>query len=201
MVRTGPDFRNVPTLTLHLVQHPLGLLAHSLRLGGSGTLNSRPALNGRRALKGTGGSCPGVHAFVALSLLQRALDMIERHRRREGRQVMCTRLREGFVAGGELDQRRLTEGGPEEADPERYRYTGDRTRYTGDRTRRHLHDRIAPGRRDARGSEDEVVAVEQVGGPRRIVGRRHDRIEVLRIERRIDVVLREGLVGRQRLVV
>src|SRR5262249_32641618 len=47
-----------------------------------------------------------------------ALNVVERHRRRKCRQIMCAHLRRSFEAGSQLDQLRLAERTPEEADPE-----------------------------------------------------------------------------------
>src|SRR2546430_12114166 len=71
--------------------------------------------------------------------------MVERRRRRECRQVVRARLGCRFVAGREPDQRRLAEGGAEEADTQGY---------TEHRARRHLHDGISRPGCEARGSED-----------------------------------------------
>src|SRR4051812_9869188 len=85
-----------------------------------------------------------------------SLDVAERHRLRERRQVLRAHLRGRFVAGSELDQRPLAERAAEEADAE-----GN----AEDHARGDLDDGIAAGRRDAGGAEDEVVAEDEVGGP------------------------------------
>src|SRR6266436_1707446 len=88
-------------------------------------------------------------------------------------QVVRARLGGRFVAGREPDQRRLAERRPEEADAEGH---------AEHIARGHLHDRISWPGCEARGSENEVVAEHQVGGPRRIVGRRYHRVQVKRAQ-------------------
>src|SRR5438105_6560415 len=86
----------------------------------------------------------------------RALDFVERHGRRERGQVLGAHLRGRFEARRELDQRLLTESRAEEADAE-----WDAKHHAG----WHLYDRVARPGGQAGCAEDEVVTVEQVGGP------------------------------------
>src|SRR5437773_8322754 len=86
--------------------------------------------------------------------------MVKRRRRRERGQVMCACLGGRLEARGKPDQRGLTERCAEEADAERH---------TGHHARRDLDDGISGARSKTRYPENEVVAINQVGSPRRIV--------------------------------
>src|SRR5207237_6162459 len=67
--------------------------------------------------------------------------------------------------------------------------------------RRHLYDRIPRRRGQPRRAEDEVVSVDQVRRPGRVVGGRDDGIQVELCERGVDAVDARVVVDRQRLVV
>ena len=120
------------------------------------------------------------------------MDVIERNRWCERRQVLGAYLRYRLVSGCQLDQSRLAECRPEEADSQRH-------------AKRHpcrnLHDRISSRSGDAGRAEDEVIAIQEVSRPRRIVGRADYRIEMLRRESRINIVDCELAVRLERLVV
>jgi len=90
------------------------------------------------------------------------LNIAEGHGGREGRQVLGAYLRGCLEARGQFDQRRLAECCPEKADAQRH---------AEHHARRHLYDRISRRCCQARGAEDKVVAIEQVGCPGRVVGR------------------------------
>src|SRR5258708_39959295 len=66
-------------------------------------------------------------------LQRRSGDVVERHRFRKGRQVVRAHVRDCLESGSKLDESRLAERGPEEAD------SHWRSEHHG---RRHLHDRI-----------------------------------------------------------
>src|SRR6267378_1715387 len=91
-----------------------------------------------------------------------ALNMSVRSCPREGRQVMCPHLRRGLVTGGEFDQRRFAESCPEEANAERH------TRYYAGGN---LNNGITWRRGQPRRSEDEMIAIDQVCRPSRVIGR------------------------------
>src|SRR5215467_2144312 len=121
-----------------------------------------------------------------------ARDVVRRQRQSERRWVVSTPLREVLEPRRQLDQRRLAECGPKEADA--HRRSEDANSWD-------LDDRVATGRRDARRAEDEVVAEDEVGRPCGVVGGGDESTEVLAAQRPVDVLLSPGLVGRQRLVV
>jgi len=95
-------------------------------------------------------------------------------------------------AGGQLDERRLAERRPQEADSHRH------PQHLG---RRHLHDRVPRWAGQPRAGEEEVVGEDQIGGPAGAVGGRHHRIEVELAQRRIDAVRAPIVIHDQRLVV
>src|SRR5438552_12134679 len=90
------------------------------------------------------------------------LDVCRRRRSRERWQIVCAHLRGGLVTRREFDQRRFAESCPEEADPER-----NPKYYAG----RNLNNGIAWGRGQSGSPEDEMVAIDQIGGPRGVISR------------------------------
>ena len=79
-------------------------------------------------------------------------------------------MRDGFEPRCQLDERGLTERRAEEADTERD---------TEHHSRWHLHDGVAGAGRKTGAAENEVVAVEQIRGPRRVVSGSDDSIEII----------------------
>src|ERR1700694_563911 len=93
---------------------------------------------------------------------------------------------------GELDERRLADRRAEETDAHWHAKR---------HARRHLHDGIPFRGRQARGPVDEVIAVEQVGGPGGVVGSADYRVEMELAQRGVDSMDSEILVLGERLVV
>ena len=94
---------------------------------------------------------------------------------------------------GEPDERRLAPAPPDEVDPDRQLPEGEPGR-DGD-------VRVAGDRRRGRAGGQEVVAVDQVGRPRRAVGEADDRVQVEPVQGPVDALLRQPLGGRQGLQV
>src|SRR5260370_37100668 len=92
-----------------------------------------------------------------------ALSVVEGYGWRESWQVLRAHLGSGFEPRCKPDQRRLAERGSEEAYAQRN---------TENHARGNLHDRICESCRQAGGPKDEVVSVEQVRGPGRVISRR-----------------------------
>ena len=82
---------------------------------------------------------------------------------------MCARLRGGLVSRRELDQSGFAESCPEEANAERH------AKYYA---RRNLNNGVTWRRGQPRRSEDEMVTIDQVSRPGRVIGRGDDCIEV-----------------------
>ena len=74
-------------------------------------------------------------------------------------------------------------------------------RHAQDHPGRHLDDRVAGAAARPEVAEHEVVAVEQVRRPGRVVGGADHRVEVELRQRGVDAVHAGGLVDGQRLVV
>ena len=96
-------------------------------------------------------------------------------------------------AGGQLDQGGLGPAAADEVDPDR-----------------ELAERVAAGhgqvgvaghRRRGRAAEQEVVAVDQVGGPGRAGGEAEDGVQVEAVHGRVDALAGDPLGGRQGLQV
>src|ERR1044071_1054631 len=109
----------------------------------------------------------------------------------KSRQFMRPHLCGRFEARSELDQRWLAKGRAKEAHAKR------RTKYD---TGRHLPNGIARSGGEARRSKDEFIAVEQVGRPGRVIGRRDDCIELELTQGRIDPIDSCVMIYLERLV-
>src|SRR3989449_8111576 len=90
---------------------------------------------------------------------------------------LATRLYDVLEARSKLDQGRLAEGCPKEADAD-----GESER----KARGNADLRIAHDRRGRRACKDEVIAVHKVGRPRGCAGGRDDRVEVELLKHRVD---------------
>ena len=119
-------------------------------------------------------------------------NVIEWNRLRERRQVVFTNLRHRLESGRQFDQGRLAECCSKKADTER----NSQHHSCG-----HLNNWISRRGRQTRGPEDEVVAVDEVRRPGRVVGRAHDRVEVELRDRGVDPVHAGEVIDRERLVV
>src|SRR5712692_3815938 len=105
----------------------------------------------------------------------------------------AARLRNVLEPRGELDQGRLAEGRAHEADA---------YGQTEGRAHRHVDDGVAHDRRRSRAADGEVVAIDQVRRPGRVVGRGDDRMEVVLREQQVDAFRgAEQLIGGYRVVV
>src|SRR5262249_45724769 len=134
-----------------------GISARDARLGAEGPLRLSPwplrvLLPCATVLNG-----PMVEMVAAPALLaheRNALRVIRRQGGGEGR--LDAGVRHRLEAGGELDERRLAEGGAHEAHAERQAEDG---------ARRDLDVGIAADGGDVRAAEREAVGVVEVGGP------------------------------------
>src|SRR6476659_5336084 len=111
---------------------------------------------------------------------------------RECRQVVCTHLSGSLEARSEFDQRRFAKSCSEKADA--YGYT---KYYPG----WNLNNGITRRGGQPRRPKDEMVTVEQVGSPSRIISGRNDCIEVELFEGGIDSVNSSVLINIERLIV
>src|SRR5256712_11753481 len=95
----------------------------------------------------------------------RQASRIEGQRAQELRRA--ARLRNVLEPRSELDQGRLAEGRAHEADA---------YGHTEHEAHRHVDDGVAHDRRRSRGADDEVIAIDQVRRPGRVVRRGDDRV-------------------------
>ena len=106
---------------------------------------------------------------------------------REGGEIVRAHARGRFEAGGELDQGGFAKCGAEKAEAERR---------AEDDAGRHLHDGISRSGGEPGGTEDKVIAIDQVGGPGRVVGRGDDSVEMELADRPIDTVYARVVIDR-----
>src|SRR5689334_22416149 len=97
-----------------------------------------------------------------------ACDVIIRNRRCELRQVPGALLGYRLETRRKLDQLALAEGGAKERDAEwNPKHVGGRHLYVG----------IPSGGAETRATENEVIAIEEIRRPRRVVRRRYHGVE------------------------
>src|SRR6266446_1214288 len=122
----------------------------------------------------------------------RALNVVGGRHWRERRQILCPDPGRRLESRGQFDQSGFAECSPEEADSERH---------AEHHTCRHLNDRIPRRRCKTRRTENEMIAVDEIGGPGRVVGRRDHRVELKPAERRVDAIDPGQSIYVERLVV